>query len=85
MLQIQVVINRFMFLFILMDVDGRFCNQSHPFLYRDFCLTLHFEPVSWPVAFINCKKQAKKFGHDEDYQSYHRYQFKDKIYLSRRC
>ena len=25
-------------------------HQPHSFLYMDSCFTLHFEPVTWPVA-----------------------------------
>ena len=50
------IINAFLF---LIAVDGHLCNQTNSFQYRNSCLTLHFEPVSWSVVFINCKKQAK--------------------------
>ena len=45
--------------FIYTAVDGRLCNQSYSFQYKNSCLTLYFEPVSWSVALIKCNKQTK--------------------------
>ena len=59
--QKQFLNDKFIASFVCLLIEGTCKKTKHKSLsfgYEDNCYTLHFEPVSWARAFLNCQKKG---------------------------